>query len=187
MTVDVDIEQIGNYIGQLNKVIDEFEEAELNIFNQLKDSCINWSDANSLVFSEQISDEKKSTDLFLIALQDNVKLFDYVCDEYRSIGTKIRFNLDKKDAIISAIEDSITKANAAISAINSVNSGYGYAALGSIHAQKSAIESAKRTLQTLKIKVNTLYNKVKGIEDNIASRIAKIEEIKMADFNYDFK
>ena len=186
MVVDVNLEQIGNYIGQLNKLIDEFEEAELNVFNQLKDSCVNWSDANSLVFSEQISDEKKSTNLFLIALQDNVKLFDYICDEYRSIGTKIRFNLAKKDSIISAIDDSIMKATSAISALNSINSSFNYSALGSIQSQRSAIESAKRTLQNMREKVTTLYNRIKNIEDNVASRIMKIEEIKMTNFRYDF-
>lgn len=187
MVVDVNLKQIGNYIGQLSKLIDEYEEAELNVFNQLKDSCINWSDGNSLVFSDQINDEKKSTNLFLIALQDNLKIFEQICDDYRSIGSKIHFNLAKKDSIIAAIDDSIMKANAAISSLNSVNSSFSYSALGSIQSQRSAIESAKRALQNMREKVTTLYNKVKSIEDGLASKISKIEEIKMATFKYSFK
>ena len=187
MIVDVDIKQIGIYISELSNLVDEYEEAQLNIFNQLKDSCNNWRDGNSLDFNDQIKDEKNSSNLFLGEIQNNQRVLSYIYNEYKTIGSKLHFNMSKKESIVNAIENAISKANTAMNAINSIDSSYSFSALSSIRAQYEVIKSARRELQSMKDKIIALYNKVKAIEDNISSKVAALDDINITNFNYSFQ
>jgi DNA repair exonuclease SbcCD ATPase subunit len=184
--VDVNICQIGNIVSELSSVIDEYEEAQINIFNQLKDSCNNWHDFNSLTFGEKAKEEKKTSADFLSALENSRKTFKYVYDEYKSIGDKLHFNMEQKDAIIDAIDQCISLANSAIDELNSINRSFYYHEIGMINSQRDQISSVRKELKSMKEKVNSLHKKVTNIEEKVASRIAKLEEVKVNLFDFKF-
>lgn len=184
MIVDIDIKQLGSLATEMNSLIDEVEEAELNIFNQLKDATVNWQDGNSVVFEEQIRNEKKETRNFLVALQNNRKLYQTVYDEYKSIGNKLHINMEKKDAIINAIDDAIAKIDSALYEFDRVERSFYYYELGLINNERANLAGARKQLKELRNKVNDIYKKVKSSEERIASKIAKLEEIKVSRFSF---
>ena len=185
--IEVDIKQLGSLASELENLIDDYNEIQLNIFNQLKDSCINWQDGNSLIFEEKIRDEKKVSNNFYRALKSSKEVFQYAHDEYRSIGNKLKICLDKKNYIISAIDECISKADAVLSDFSGVTRSFYYRELNMINNQQSKITSCKINLQKYKSKIKDLYKKVELIEERIASRVNKIEQVSVANFDYSFK
>ena len=86
MIVDIDIKQLGSLAAELNTLIDECEEAELNIFNQIKDSCVNWHDGNSVVFEESLNRSAAYKDGNLIGECE----FDVCDNKWNIVHTGVR-------------------------------------------------------------------------------------------------
>ena len=186
MVVDVDIKSLGGFVDELNKLIDDYDELQLNLFNQLKISCSDWHDGNSVVFEEKIEAEKKQTASFLNALKKHKDVFEYAYKEYKALGNKIRINMDKKAAIIAAIDDAIAKTNNVLYEFYNVNRSWYYYELNLINGQQRELESVKNNLNYMKGQINVLYKKVASIESNVSSRIAKLETIKVSKFDFAF-
>ncbi len=186
MVVDIDVKQLGNLVIELNKIIDDYEEVYLNIFNQLKDSCINWHDKNSIAFENQLKDEKTFSVNYLNTIKNCKSIFQYIYDEYVSIGKRIYFNMGKKDTIISIIDECIRKLDDVINDFNGVVKSFSYNGLSAINAQKDKLASCKKELQTMKLEITDLYKKINLIEDKVASKIARLEEVEMKAFDYEF-
>ena len=187
MIVDINIKQLGSLASELNTLLDECDEAELNIFNQLKDACINWQDGNSIVFEEKKKDEKEQTQSFFAALQKRKEVFSSIYDEYKAIGNKLYANLEKKDSILKAIDDCIDKANDVIYELDGAERSFYYYELGLINNQRDAVYKVRDDLKTFRKKINDLYTKISSAEERIKTKISKLEDVKISLFNYSFK
>ena len=187
MVVDINIKQLGVLATELSDLLNECDEAQLNVFNQLKDSCVNWQDGYSVVFEEKVRDEKTQTQTFFAALQKNKNVFDKIYEEYKSIGNKLYANLKKKDEIMGAIDECIEKANEVISDLNGADRGFYYPELSTIDGQKSVIQDAKNKLSEMKKEYNELFNKIEKAEERIGTTVSKLEDIKMNKFSFSFQ
>ena len=187
MIVDINIKQLESITMELSKLIDECEEAELNIFYQLKDVCFNWKDGNSLLFDEKIKNEKINTQVFLDAIQNKKDLFEYIYNEYKTIGNKIYYNLEKNDVIIKNIGICIAKLNSAIYELDSVDKSFYYEELTLINNKKNEIISIRNNLKSISDSIVSLYNRVLLIEGRIKAKISRFENIKINSFIFDFQ
>lgn len=187
MIVDINIKQLGSLSTELRSLLNECDEAELNIFNQLKDACINWQDGNSVVFDEKIKDEKKQTQDFFAALEKNHDLFISIYNEYKSIGNKLYANLEKKEAVLKAIDNCIDNANAVIADFDGAERSFYYPEITSINSQRDAIIKVRDNLKTFRKKIEDLYKDVSKAEERIKTKIAKLEDPKIGLFVYGFK
>ena len=93
-----------NDINLLNKLIAEYEEVKLNLFNELKDSCINWQDGNSVDFENKIYLEKVESDNILRTLTDKRDILNFIYDKYSDLGKKIKCDLNNRSALLRSIE-----------------------------------------------------------------------------------
>ncbi len=184
--VEVDISRLGNIVQELKSLIDDYDVIQLNIFNQLKDSFTNWQDGNSITFENKIKDEKVSSDVFLVALESNREVFQYVYDEYKKIGNKLHINLDKKNSIMSTIDECLTCLDDILSDLNGVTRSFYYRELNLINNQRDIFTACKSNIQKLKNKIKELYKKVEMIEEKVSSQVARIEMINVNNFDYEF-
>ena len=185
MIVDVNVPNLANAINSLKSIISEYEEIELNLFNQLNDSCVNnWQDKYSKEFEGKMQLDKQEAQLILESLNEKKEVYNFIHDRYGEIARKIKVNLSGRSRVISSLERCYNNARTAINLFNSVDTGYRFG--GEILAQKAKIEKVKNEISDLKIEVNNLYNKIEEIEQQIKAKINALEVVNINPFEFHF-
>ena len=96
MIVDVNVPNLANAINSLKSIISEYEEIELNLFNQLNDSCVNnWQDKYSKEFEGKMQLDKQEAQLILESLNEKKEVYNFIHDRYGEIARKIKVNLSR--------------------------------------------------------------------------------------------
>lgn len=173
-------------IGKLNLLIDEYENIQLNLFNQLKDSCINWQDGNSINFDNNIYLENQESKLFLQNLTNKKGTLNFIYDKYSEIGKKITCNLNSRDTLINTINNCYDQTVNIINEFNKVDKSFYYSEQYSIARQKEKIVDIKNELSELKNSIVKIYDKIKIIEEEINNKIKTLEIIKINSFDFNF-
>ena len=182
--LEVNVSDLKNDLETLNLLIEQYDDIRLNLFNQLKESCINWQDANSIEFDNKIYLEKQESDLFLQSLKDKKEVFDYICDKYSEIGKSIKFNLESKDTIIHTIDNCYNKVVDLLSEFDKIDRSFSYPEQYSIQRQRKRILEIKAKLSDIKNEIFKNYKKIADIENKVSVKISKLETIKINSFDY---
>lgn len=182
--IEVNIEELNKNIMVLSSLINEYEEIKLNLFNQLKDSTLNWHDGNSLNFESKIYVEKQDSDLFLEEIKSKKALFSLVYSKYQEIAKKIRCNLNNKNSLISVLNACYNSATDAINSFNSLERGISCPELNDADNQRNVIIGVRNKLSDIKRETTNLLNKIDNIEKEIHNKINTLEDIKINDFDY---
>ena len=173
-----------NDINLLNKLIAEYEEVKLNLFNELKDSCINWQDGNSVDFENKIYLEKVESDNILRTLTDKRDILNFIYDKYSNLGEKIKCDLNNRSALLRSIESCQSQANSIINEFYKIDNSFYYWEQQSISNQKNKILKVKNDLSEVKNSITKMFDKIEEIEKEIKVKIKKIDEIKINNFDY---
>jgi len=185
--IEINLYDLQNDIISLQSLISEYESIILNLFNMLKDSCINWQDGNSLNFEDNIYLDKNEIGLYLDSIKDKKELLSYIYEKYITIGSKVKCNLDKKSLILNKINTCYNIANSIVNEFNKIDKGFYYQEQRNIENQKNKIIKVRNKLNDLKTSVTNLYKKLEGIEESVENKIKSLEEIKINDFGYNIK
>ena len=173
-----------NDINLLNKLIAEYEEVKLNLFDELKDSCINWQDGNSVDFENKIYLEKVESDNILRTLTDKRDILNFIYDKYSDLGKKIKCDLNNRSALLRSIESCQSQANSIINEFYKIDNSFYYWEQQSISNQKNKILKVKNDLSEVKNSITKMFDKIEKIEKEIKVKIKKIDEIKINNFDY---
>lgn len=170
--IDINLETLKTNIYDLEKLINEYEIIKLNLFNQLKNSCISWQDNNSLKFEDILVSEKIETELVIdnIKLQSNI--FMKLYNNYSKIGNLINVNLNNKQKILYLVNDLILKVKYIEKQINSINNNV-------ISNLKLKLKNIKNNLYLLKKFIKKLYKRIEEIEYSLNVDLGKLEKVKI--------
>ena len=180
--IEVNIEALKNSLSELSGVIDEFEEIELNIFNQLSQSTTYWKDTKSIEFEEKIEMEKRESSTFLVFVKNEKNIYQYIIDKYSSIGNKIKCNLNNKDKIIKSITDCISNINNVDIQFDEIEYCDEYYW---IMSQRDKLRNAKQVLEEYENQITEMFDKIQEIENNIESKMKSIPSIKISAFDFE--
>lgn len=182
--IEVNITELKNNINNLNGLIDEYEEIQLNLFNQLKDSCINWQDGNSIAFDEKMYLEKQESNLLLQNLRNQKKIYNLIYDKYSELGNKIRCNLNNKTTLLKVIDNCYNQASQIINEFNLIDRSFYYYEQYSISNQREKIVDTRNKLSEIKTTTYEIYDKIEQIEEEINAKIKELETIKINSFDF---
>lgn len=182
--VEINVSDLKNEIVELNSIINDYEEVYLNLFNQLKNSCINWQDGNSVVFDDAIQIEKRETEDVLKSFKNKKQIYDYLFTKYNEIGHKVKCNLNNKSGVIQTIESCKYQVISLINEFNYIDTSFYYPEQYSIFQQRDRIVGVRNSLETLKNDVNQLFKKIENIENTVSGKIKKLEQIRINSFDY---
>ncbi len=180
--MEIDTTKLKSSISSLEALLNEYEEIKLNLFNQLKNSVINWQDGNSIQFDNAIYVEKQEAEKFYDSLVNKKELFQTIYDKYSEFGKKISCKLGNKTALLRTIDYCINYANYAINEFNYIDTGFSYGELNSIMNQKGKIEQVKTDLTALRSQVSEIFNKIENIEVEIRGKVRELEENHIPEF-----
>ena len=180
----IDLTELSNQINKLDNLIDEYEEIQLNIFNQLKDASINWNDGNSLIFNEKMYDDKKESELFLMYIKEKKELFNFIYTNYSQIGKKISCNLEKKNDVVSLINSCLFQTRAILNEFNQINTSFNYYEQDNILQQRQKIIDVDKIIKDIKYNIETTYTKIEKLEKVVQKKVQELEEIDVEEFDY---
>lgn len=181
--IQIDTINLRNEINTLNSYIDECEEIQLNLFNQLKDSCINWQDGYSQKFDSKMYLEKQKSNEMIQNLKDKVAVYDFVCDEYSSIGKVISCNLDGKNKITEQID----KCRLLIGSVGRkyYDIDFWGAAGYDFETEATRLLDLKEKLLSMKNSTHSTFYKIDKIEKQAKLKIDQLDKFNLDDFEFD--
>lgn len=182
--IDVNVGNLKENIDKLQSIIDEYENTQLNIFNQLKESTINWQDGNSIKFENSIYLEKKESNLFLQSLQNKKDIYDYIFKKYGEIGNKIECYLNNKNSLLNVIDICYNETVNILTEFDKINTDFYYKEQDAIFLQKQKIKEVREELKTIKSLTSQLFVKIENIEKSIKDKIVTLNEIKINTFDF---
>ncbi len=182
--IKVDVSKLKSELEQLNLIIDEYDEIELNLFNQLKNSCNDWNDHKTPAFEAAVDKEKKESMRMLDSFKDVTNCLNYIIQQYESIGNRITVCLEKKTTIIKYYGSVENKVNSIISTINSVDKSFSYSEKDNIIDLGNSFENLKTDLVDSRDRVKDLFKKIERIEENVAAKLRSLKEIDIEAFDY---
>lgn len=182
--IEINIMDLKKEIDEVNKYISEYEEVQLNLFNQLKESTINWQDEFSRQFESKIYLDKKETYILLCQLKDKNEVYNYAYNQYKEIGKKISCNLNNKNTIITTIDNCILQANSIINQFNAIDNSFYYWEYQTIEDCKNKVINVKNKLRNVLSNIRNIYQKIENIEIEVNAKIKELEEIKIHDFDF---
>ena len=180
--LDINILDLNLEAKKLNALIEEYENIQLNIFNQLKDSCVNWQDGNSLLFNDKIYQEKQESELFLLNLKKRKELYDFIYSNYIEIGKKIKCNLANQNSVLFFIDNCCEQIDSILYEYSKLDYGINIA-----DVQKQIIElnNIKKGLLDIKNNIKKMCEKIRKIENEILLKIQNIEDVFINEFDFD--
>lgn len=183
--INVDVTELRENVNELKKIINEYEVIQLNIFNQLKESTVNWQDGNSIKFSDAILLEKKESDLFLESLQNLNKIYDYICRSYGEIGNKIEYYMNNKQKLFTMIDVCYSEVIGILNEFDRIDTTFYFSEQNIIFFQKQKINELKAQISSIKRSFNELFSKIENIDKNIKNQIQTLDKLKINKFNFD--
>ena len=170
--ININLEDLKINIYNLKKLIREYEIIKLNLFNQLKNSCISWQDNNSLKFEDALVSEKNETELLIDNIKLQTNIFMKLYNSYSKIGNLIKINLNNKQEILYLVNDLILKVKYIEKQVNGIDSNM-------VYNLKFKLKNIKNNLYLLKKFIKNLYKRIEEIEYNLGVDLDKLEKIKI--------
>ena len=172
--INVDIIELKTKLDNLEKLISDYDNIEMNLFNHLKNSFISWEDTNSLRFQNAILSDKKENIEFKKNLRESITIFKKIYKYYISIGKKININLNDKSNIMNLLENILSKTKNIERKINQINAS-------EVSEIRYKIKRVNDNINMLKDSYRSLYQKLENIEFTIKNNINKLETVKIND------
>lgn len=177
--IEIDIELLKNEINKLNTNISELEEIELNLFNQLKEACINWQDFNSKKFDNRIYLDKNESNNIINFLIQKKQIYEAIVEKYNQIGKKIKCNVNNSQTLFNVIEEYIIQLSDITKEFNKIDMSFYYEEQQQILEAKNKITETQNILNEYKNNLSSLFKTIYQIEEDIKNKIKLIEELKI--------
>ena len=183
--VEVNVLELKKELMNLNKIVEEYEKNNLNLFNEIKNISFYWNDKTAINFIEQMKSEEYESKSIIKDLLSKENLLSYIYEEYIDIGKKIKYNVSDSKKTIKLIDEYIEILNdiaLSFSTLNIVKENKNAYEVEEITEKLNAI---KNTLVNTKGQIVRLSKKIERIEDIVMNKINNLEKIVISEFNCD--
>lgn len=100
--MQIELKKINDVLINFKKILMNYEENTLNLFNQLDNLNLYWKDSVSVSFFENVFELEQDVKIFLYLLNQYYCVFKYICNQYSYLGD---FVLYKKSNINKIYND----------------------------------------------------------------------------------
>ena len=176
--IEINNQYIKENILKMNKLLEDYQLTQANLFQQLNNSCISWQDGNSVVFDNLIKEEKKESEFFYSLLINRRNLFNSIYNYYNDIGNKIRCNLQNRSNSIKLADGCKNSCSSVMNEMNNINFD--------ISVVRDNVNSAYNILNNAYNKIVKYYDRVREIENSILVLIRKIDDILVKEFEFSY-
>ena len=162
-------------IKKLNKLIDEYENTHLNLYNVLSSNQIYWDDDISKRFNEKLILEKiqvKTTIKELITVKN---IYEELVSKYEKIGNKLEVIPKSKDIIISKLDTYLDKIHQILEIYNEISINKKSKEMLIINKHINKLKKMEIEVSSIRKNIKEKYELIEEIENNINLKISKIK------------
>lgn len=172
-------------IKKLNKLIDEYEDTCLNLYNELASNQVYWNDDISKKFNENIILEKIEVKETINELRNIKNIYEELVSKYEKIGNKLEIIPKSKDTILSKLDNYLDKLNQIIELYNEMNINKKTKEILTINKHINKLKKMEIEVSSIREKIKEKYELIEEIENSINIKISKIklEYINEIDIN----
>jgi len=160
---------------KLSKLINEYEEIFLNLYNEILSGSIYWDDNISKLFFENINIEKNQVENTINELNDLKEIYEELIRKYEEIGNKIEVLPKTKDEILSAVNNYLDKLHKLIELYYDLNLEFNNPETSILHKHLDKLIKIKSDVFVLKEKIKKHYETIEELERKINLKISKIK------------
>lgn len=181
----INIKNLKIELNNLNRIVEDYEEIYLNLYNVFSSSSFFWNDINSKKFYNDISIEKLKIKKTIDEFTNLIELYNYIIKQYEKIGKNIYYDLSNRYEVLKNIKEYIEKLKSIISKYNNLDIKYCPEVANYINKEKIQLKDSLKLINNIYINVNKFYKKIEEIEKEVGLRCSKfnIEFIKENNVN----
>ena len=172
--MEVHVSSLKAEINKYNRLAEEYNACMLNLYNTLGQTSSYWHDTNSGAFIDEVWAQKNQATRATEGMNSLKEVYSMIASRYGALGNDIKFELSQRESVKANFTNYINSLQAVIDAYNSLNLGFGPPEAGAIQSQKSRIQGAKTSAESLKAKVDKVFNDIEQIETDVSSKIGSI-------------
>lgn len=183
--MEVNVKLVRASYESLKAEYESLEDIELNLFSSIGNiNNFDWIDGNSMDFAKAIEPEKLEIDTFQMYVFSLIKIFNDIYYSYKKLGKKIKCNLDKKNAVITSINNNISIVESILNEYNRTDLDFPYGEFSTLRSCKNNYKEIKKKLINMKKYFNSLFSEISELEAKIANKIREIEEFTPKEFDF---
>ena len=169
--MDINVLKMEEKLKKMDKLYEEIENIYINIYNEIKNISNYWDGEKSKFFLNNVLTEKEKIKLSINNISDIKKIYIYIVNNYKKIGNTIHYNLDKKDKILSKIDDYNNRLKKINSIYDSIELNYYKEEASLIIFYKNKLNEIIINLIEIKKNIIDKYNTLERIEKEISRSI----------------
>lgn len=171
----INVTNLKNELNNLNKLLEDYEDIYLNMYNEFSSSSFFWYDEKAKNFFNDINKEKIKMNTMLTEFKDLSSIYNYIIISYEKFGNNIQCELSARDEIVSNINNYRNKLNGIINSYNNLDLRNCAKVSNLIISEKNKLDGVSNQVDELYNKVNNFYNEIETIEREIKLRLSKIK------------
>lgn len=167
--------QLKNEIIKFNRLLEEYEENSLNLYNEISLSSFFWRDPHAQKFYDMVSDEKEKVRKNILSLRQLQDVYEYLIEQYESFGKKVQYDLSKKQNILSSYDKVIEKTHFILKQYSAIYLQFLNREAYIIEQEKNSIEKTYTQLVQSREIVKKSFVKIEEIEKETYHLLSKIK------------
>lgn len=180
--ISVDSHEIEKDLLQINKLLNEYELTYQTLFKELSSSSFFWRDGYSTLFNEAMPREREKNKSYFISLNEVKDVYSYICNQYKTIGRKIKINEDYRGNLLEKMNNLMSEISTIISAYNRLDTSFCPSEATIIKSHKKRLTKLYDRMSEEKIKLKDLFDKIEKIENQVNTYISKIMLDRIEEF-----
>lgn len=172
--MNINIEKLKGDLRELSTLIEDYESIYYNLYNELTNCSIFWSDNNSLVFFDNVSTEKLAVNETITEFRQIIELYNYLVNRYSEFGTNIKFDIRQKNDILKKFDNYIDVIYDILSSFNNLSFSFDRTVSDIIYRDIDGLNDIINILGILKNRIKKHFNTFEEIEKEISLKISKI-------------
>lgn len=172
--MEINVDKLKNELSKLNKLVEEYEDVYLNMYNELLHASSNWQDECSLRFFENVKLEKTKVKITLDETKEIRDIYTYLIDKYEDVGNKIHVILNNKDKINNKFNNYVNKIDDLIRNYKNLDTSFcSYERKMLANEQRKIVDMRNKTVE-IKEKYSQIFQEIDEIEKETAQKLSKI-------------
>lgn len=169
----VNVSKMKQEISKLNTLEEYYEDIYLTYYNIIPDIQHEWNNEYEKRLMKNVDDEKKQMNMIYNNLKEINLLYSYICNKYSFCnGIKVDFN--KKEIIIKKIDNCIMHLKKISNICNNLDTrNMNGNKTGLFNDTKYKINLELDKLLIVRKKINDMFDKIEGIENDIRTKISE--------------
>ena len=118
--MEINIGHLKTELSNLNKLLEEYNINNLNMYNELSKTGSYWIDNHSIMFSNTISFEKLKVNKVYKEMKELKEIYQYMIISYQDIGNKIKINISGREDVLNKFDNITSMINKVINEYNNL-------------------------------------------------------------------